>query len=102
MELQKLNEVYSITDTTENGWSTQGQVVIETNGSVSINFSTRSQIEPEYIHIGGANYTVPANEQDHVSSNFSCNKEYISAYKEYTENMVTEILKELQVIKDNA
>jgi hypothetical protein len=99
MELKKLNEVYSITDVTEAGWNTQGQVVIETSGAININFSTRTRIEPEYIHIGGANYVVPAEEGAHINSSFSCSKEYIDEYRDYTEKMVEEILDFLKLSK---
>ena len=95
MELKKLNEVYSIIDTSVENWNTQGQVVIDINGAISINFSTKAT-QGDYTHIGGANYSIPANSEGHINSSFSCNKEYLKMYKEYTETMVTDILEQLK------
>lgn len=97
MELKKLNIVYNVTDTSENGWNTQGQVVIESDGALTISFSTRSQIEPDYIHIGGANYSV--SKEGNINSSFSCTKEYLSAYRDYTEQLVDQILEYLKNIE---
>lgn len=93
MELKKLNIVYSVTDITESQWSTQGQVVIENDGAMSISFSTRTQIEPEYVHIGGANYSISAD--GNINSSFSCSKDYFKQYKEYSEQLVSQILEQL-------
>ena len=89
MELKKLNIVYNLTDNSKDDWSTQGQVVIEQDGVLNINFSTRTQIEPEYIHIGGANYSV--SKDGTINSSFSCTKEYLAAYRDYTEQLVEQV-----------
>ena len=97
MELKKLNIVYNVTDTSENGWTTQGQVVIESDGVLTISFSTRSQIEPDYIHIGGANYSV--SKEGTINSSFSCTKQYLSTYRDYTEQLVEQILEHLKEVE---
>lgn len=97
MELKKLNIVYNLTDNSKDDWSTQGQVIIEQDGVLNISFSTRAQIEPEYVHIGGANYSV--SKDGTINSSFSCTKEYLVAYRDYTEQLVEQVLEYLKTIE---
>lgn len=97
MELVKINEAYNLTDVL-NDWSTQGQVIKENDETVNINFQTFKASVSE--HIGSYNYNMPNKEHSqNISVNYNCSKENEDDFVKYSEGIIDQVLKQLQIVK---
>lgn len=91
MNLVKLNEVYNLTDSLENGWETKGQVIKEVEGNLRINIYTNKKD----TYIGSYNYDVLINGEVRVS--IASVKGEESAYTDYCRSLVDQILQQVKV-----
>lgn len=86
MTLTKINEQYSLKDTTENNWNVEGTVTytVENNINYDIN------ITGEDGHIGNMNYYKPENGITSVSYNIT--DSYEDAFIAYTSSLTDSII----------
>lgn len=94
MELNKINEAYTLTDITKDNWKVSGQAIKENDGSISINFSVTDNNTLDYKHLGNYGYNIPIDGQS-VSVNYNCRKECYETFIKYSENLILQILEQL-------
>lgn len=87
MEIVKLNEIYNVTDKTESGWSLNGSLQLEVNGSLSLHCNVNSELE-EFI--GSFSYYKPVEENINVSVNV--NEENRDNFTKYANSIIESVL----------
>ena len=92
MELVQLNEVYTVTDTSEKGWKTQGQVIKEAESDIKINFYS----DQEEKYVGSCNYNYAGLIDNKVHINIVCEKGLEDEYTDYCKNLVQQILESVK------
>lgn len=90
MKLDRLNEVYSLTDTSDQGWTSIGQVIKSVNGDLSINFTTDNNNE----YVGNYMYSFVENSDD-IKINIAYAKNLKDSYELYCQNLIKEVLNKL-------
>lgn len=93
MELIKFSEAYSLVDSKDN-WSTSGQVLIESNNKISINFSTTLVEEASNTYVGNINFDTTKGD-DKINISYSCVADAEDTFKEYADGIIDLILKQL-------
>ena len=90
MKLDRLNEVYSLTDTSDQGWTSIGQVIKNVDGGLSINFATDNNNE----YVGNYMYSY-LGDSDDVKINIAYTKNLKESYELYCQNLISQVLNKL-------
>lgn len=90
MNLTRLNEVYTLTDTSSQGWTSNGQVIKNMDGGLSINFATDNNNE----YVGNYMYSYTGDSDD-VKINIAYNKNLKESYELYCQNLISQVLSKL-------
>ena len=91
MELKKINENYTITDSTE-VWNVSGNVNKESNGVIRINIAV-SMLD-NGNHVGNFNYNIY--EGSNVNVSFDCPQKTDEALFAYGNSLVDQIIAQLK------
>lgn len=91
MELKKINENYTITDSTE-VWNVSGNVNKESNGVIRINIAVNMLDNGN--HVGNFNYNIY--EGSNVNVSFDCPQETDEALFAYGNSLVDQIIAQLK------
>lgn len=94
MELKKLNEQYSIKDTTKQGWSIIGGVTIQVDDHLNIYWDVIS----EDVKIGSLNYLRPT--EGNATISYSIPEDLRVEFMIYSEDLLSEILENFKKPED--
>lgn len=96
MELNKLNVAYTLTDKTDFGWETAGNINQDTLGSINIGINTllHDAEANTATNVGSLFYQESADGK--VSLTYSFVKEYHDQFVEYCEALVKDVLSQIE------
>lgn len=93
MEIIKISETFSLTDSLPNGWKVNGTVSSEVSGNIQINASLTVK-EGEGEMVGSINYYKPS--MGNVSVHYDVAEENRDAVSEYADTLIDAILAQLK------
>lgn len=93
VEITKQNETYQISETTEDGWSMQGNASKDTNGSLSMSFQVNKSedLGGSDSNIGNCNYTKFSG-SDRISLNYDVDESNRDKFATYIDTVIDSVL----------
>jgi hypothetical protein len=95
VEIVKQNETYQISETTEDGWSMQGNASKDANGSLSMTFQvSKSSTEDSGgsdSNIGNCNY-IKYSGSDRISLNYDVDEANRDKFATYIDTVIDSVL----------
>ena len=93
MELIKLNEAYTLSDSNEL-WDTTGNVTKETSGIINIGLNTLSKQSESHEYLGGVYFQISS--EGNVTANYNFRGMYKEEYVDYCEGIIKQVLEEIK------
>lgn len=90
MEIIKTNCQYSISDTAENGWSTNGSLTKEVSGNINVNINTNDALGQQV-----GNYYYNSGMSDMISININVKPELKDEFVTYAEKIISEAISKI-------
>ena len=87
MEIVKQNCIFSVSDTTDNGWKVNGTINNSTSGTTNIHVNLTSELGEQ---IGSWNYNTY--NDDNISVDYTVKKEYASEFTTYLDSITEQLL----------
>lgn len=87
MEITKRNCQYNITDTTESGWTTSGNLTKEVSGDVNVNINVTDALGQSVGY-----YYYSSNMSDMLNISMNVKPEHKGEFVAYCENLIAEAM----------